>query len=214
MIRVISSLLVLAYLLVVVASAQAADPINWPLSQTVIANDEARLKAILVTHPSQDELDFALIAGTGKGRLEPVRLLLVAGANPNRHIGFAGHSSIIVAVRENQPETLDILLQHHGDPNATDRIGCPPLHHTVGPQYEHPETIRVLVKHGAAVNARDGLQRTVLHRAAGFGHAEAVRALLALGADPALRDKDGFTALARAERGGHRTIAALLQKAR
>lgn len=204
----------LTSLLLITTPTQSADPINWPLSQAVITNDEARLKAILETRPSQDELDFALIAGTARGRSQAVLPLLVAGANPNRQVVFVGHSSVVVAVRENQPETLNVLLEHGGDPNATDKIGWPPLHHAVGPKYEHPETIRILVKHGAIVDAMDGLHRTVLHRAAGFGHLESVRLLLALGADPALRDKDGLTAASRAERAGHVAIVVLLQRAR
>lgn len=214
MIRAINGLLMLTSLLLITTPTQSADPVTWPLSQAVITNDEARLKAILATHPSQDELDFALIAGAAKGRSQSVLLLLIAGANSNRQVGFGDHSSVVVAVRENQPESLNVLLQYGGDPNATDKIGWPPLHHTVGPQYEHPETIRILVKHGAIVDARDGLHRTVLHRAAGFGHLESVRLLLALGADPALRDKDGLTAASRAARAGHGAIVVLLRRAR
>ncbi len=195
----------------VAASAQEGDPVTWPLNQAVIANDLARMKTLLSVGRLQDELDFALIAAAGRGWPEAARLLLASGANPNRQVAPAGHSSVIVAVRENQLEMLNVLLAHSGDPNTTDQVGWRPLHHTVGADYEYPETIRALVQHGAAVDGRDELQRTALHRAAGFGHTESVRLLLALGADPSLREKYGNSAADRAERTGYHSVAQLIQ---
>jgi len=191
--------------------ARADDPVNWPLTQAVITNDSARTKTLLAERHSQDELDFALIAAAGKGAPEPALLLLASGANPNRRVGPNGHWSVIVAIRENQLETLIVLLEHSGDPNGTDQMGWRPLHHTIGPTYERPNAIRALVQYGALVDSRDGLERTALHRAAGFGHAESVRVLLAVGADPSLRDKEGNSAIERALRGGHRDVAQLIQ---
>ena len=121
---------------------------------------------------------------------------------------------MIVAIRENHIETLLILLEHGGDPNETDRMGWRPLHHTIGPHYERPDAIHALVQHGAVVDSRDGLQRTALHRAAGFGHAESVRVLLAVGADPSLHDKHGYSAIQRAIIAGHRDIAQLIHSHR
>ena len=108
MIPAINTFLALASLLLVVTPSQSADPVNWPLSQAVIKNDETRIRTILETGPSQDELDFALLAGTAKGHSKSVSVLLAAGANPNRQVEFVGHSAIVVAVRENQPETLAV----------------------------------------------------------------------------------------------------------
>jgi ankyrin repeat protein len=169
------------------------------------------MKTSLVERHSQDELDFALIAAAGRGRSEAARLLLAAGADPKRRVPPYGFSSVIVAIRENHSETLIVLLEHGGDPNETDRMGWRPLHHTTGPNYERPDAIRALVQHGAVVDSRDGLQRTALHRAAGFGHAESVRVLLAAGADPSLHDKHGYSAIQRAIIAGHREIAELIQ---
>lgn len=206
--------LTLSVLLGSTTSAQGNDPVNWPLNQAVVTNDLARMKKLLAERPSQDELDFSLIAAAGKGRVDAALLLLASGANPKRQILTTGHSSVIVAIRENQLETLKILLEHGGDPNGTDQIGWRPLHHTVGPSYERPDAIRTLVQCGAMVDGQDGLQRTALHRAAGFGHVESVRVLLALGADPSLREKFGNSAAERAENAGHRNVAQLIQSLR
>jgi hypothetical protein len=206
--------LILLAVLGLTPSARAGDPITWPLSKVVIENDLALMKTFLAERPSQDELDFALIAAASKGRLEAALLLIASGANPKRRVAPYGFSSVIVAIRENHIETLSILLEHDGDPNETDRMGWRPLHHTIGPDYERPDAIRALVQHGAVVDSRDGLQRTALHRAAGFGHAESVRVLLAAGADPSLRDTHGYSAIQRAIVAGHRDVAELIHSHR
>jgi ankyrin repeat protein len=191
-------------------SAWADDPATWPLSKIAIENDLALMKTSLAERHSQDELDFALIAAAGRGRAEVARLLLAAGADPKRRVAPYEFSSVVVAIRENQIETLLLLLQHGGDPNEADRMGWRPLHHTIGPNYERPDAIRALIDHGAVVASRDGLQRTALHRAAGFGHEESMRVLLGAGADPSLRDKHGYSAIQRAIIAGHHDIAELI----
>jgi len=207
----VGAALVLLALLGVSASAQEGNSVNWPLSQAVIANDLARMKTLLTARPSQDELDFALIAAAGNGRPEAALLLLTSGASPKREASHIGHTSVMVAIQHNQLETLMVLLEHGGDPNGADQLGWRPLHHTLKQDYERPGAIRVLVQHGAVVDGRDGLQRTALHRAAGFGHAESVRVLLELGADPSLREKYGQSAAERAEHAGHLSVVHLIQ---
>ena len=195
-----------------ITATSQVDPAHWPLSRAVVSNDLNSTKKLLAVGRSQDEIDYALIAAAGKGRSEAALLLLAVGASPNRQVGPTGISSVIVAVRENQPDTLIVLLEHGGDPNAKDRLGWRPLHHTVVLEYERPNAIRALIQYGAVVDGRDELQRTVLHRAAGFGHAESVKLLLALGADSFLRDKYGNTAAERAQNAGHGSVAALIQR--
>lgn len=206
--------LMLLTLLGVPALAQEDGRGNSPLNQAAIQNDLARVKTLLAERHSQDELDFSLFAAASKGRSEAALLLIAAGASPKRQVSPTGHSSVIVAIRENQLETLIVLLEHGGDPNEMDQVGWRPLHHTTGPDYERPDAIRALVQHGGVVDGRDGLQRTALHRAAGFGHAESVRVLLAVGADPSLREKYGHSASERAEQAGHHSVAQLIQSFR
>jgi ankyrin repeat protein len=191
--------------------AHADDPFQRPLSRLVLEDGTALRQALQAQRYLQEDLDAALMAAAGQGRTEAARLLLAAGANPRRQVPPNWFSPVIVAVRENQPEMLLLLLQNGGDPNETDRMGWCPLHHAFGPSYERPDAIRALVQHGAVVDSRDGLQRTALHRAAGFGHAESVQVLLDAGADPSLRDRHGYSAIQRAILTGHREIAELIQ---
>ncbi|MGQ0696295.1 MAG: ankyrin repeat domain-containing protein [Nitrospiraceae bacterium] len=206
--------LILLAVLGLTPSVRAGDPINWPLSKIAMEDASALRKTLLAQRYSQDELDFALMAAASKGRSEAALLLLTSGANPRRQVPPNGFSPVVVSIRENHVETLIVLLEHGGDPNETDRMGWRPLHHTIGPHYERPDAIRALLEHSAVVDTRDGLQRTALHRAAGFGHAESVCVLLEAGADPSLRERNGYSAIQRAILAGHRDIAELIHSYR
>ena len=61
----------------------------------------------------------------------------------------------------------------------------------------------------ALVNLAAGKGNTALHHAAGWGRLENMRQLLGQGADPALRNRDGKTALDLAEEAGRRRAADL-----
>lgn len=212
--HLLSIALLLVAALGLTCAAHADDPFQRPLSKIAVENDSMLRQALRGQRYSQDDLDLALLAAASKGRPEAARLLLAAGANPKRQVPPNGFSPVVVAIRENRLEALIVLLEHGGDPNETDRLGWRPLHHTIGPGYERPEAIRALVRHGAVVDSRDRLQRTALHRAAGYGHAESVQVLLDAGADPSLHDRQGYSAIQRAILTGHREVAELIHSHR
>ena len=70
---------------------------------------------------------------------------------------------------------------------------------------------RALLDAGVEVNTRNFNGDTPLLLAAGRGRVEAARLLLARGADPALAERDGWTALALAELKGHEELVELLK---
>ena len=71
----------------------------------------------------------------------------------------------------------------------------------------------LLAEDPALVSARDYLyRRTPLHFAANNGHRQAAELLLAKGADVETRDKNGDTALDRAEAMGHPELSTLLRQ--
>lgn len=182
-----------------------------PLRQAVVDGDLERLNALLAAgNQPLEELHHSLMAAAGVGRRQAADILIAAGADPTVRVPFNGWTAVTIAVREDNPDVLDVLLRNGGDPNHPDDIGWRPLHHAVLADKQHVEVIRVLIRHGAHVDGLDGLQRTVLHRAAGFGHLEAVQSLLDNGADPHLREKYGLTARQRALRGGYAKVAELL----
>lgn len=121
-------------------------------------------------------------------RVEIVRLLLGAGADPNA----SGN------MRRSSP------LHYAAD-------GC-----ITGPAWDQRrqvETIQCLLNHGANLHLRDLNGATPLHRAVRTRCAAAVRCLLEAGADPRARNKPGSTpfhlAVQNTGRGGSGTAAAI-----
>ena len=74
------------------------------------------------------------------------------------------------------------------------------------------ELLAGFLAHGADVNGRyTGWSSTLLHAAAGMGHAEAVRFLIACGADRTLRNVWGATPAGTARHFGHDAVARLIE---
>ena len=132
--------------------------------------------------------DTALHLAAAGCRVEIVRLLLAAGANPN---AATNH-------RRSSP------LHYAAD-------GC-----VGGPAWNSDrqvETIRCLLDKGADLQAQDKNGATALHRAVRTRCAAAVRFLLQAGGDPTMRNRPGSTpfhlAVQNTGRGGSGTTAAV-----
>ena len=132
--------------------------------------------------------DTAVHLAAAGYRVEIVRLLLDAGADPN---AAANH-------RRSGP-------LHYAADGYID-----------GPAWEpkrQVQTMRCLLDAGAEINAQDKNGATPLHRAVRTRCAAAVRCLLSAGADPALKNKPGSTpfhlAVQNTGRGGSGAAAAV-----
>lgn len=144
----------------------------------------------------------ALMLAAGGGYPEAVRLLLVAGADPNA-VGFYVHygnfTPLMFAIRsksENRLKVIDALLAGGAELNSKRAIRTPLM---VAIENNDPDIIEALVKRGADVNGRGGSDITPLMFAAIGGTPRVVQALLDAGADVSLRDNEGKTALTFAE---------------
>jgi ankyrin repeat protein len=71
------------------------------------------------------------------------------------------------------------------------------------------EVMRILLAAGAAPDTAEGAPSPLME-AAGAGQEAAVSLLLERGADPALRDRDGLSAVEYAQRNGHAGLASRL----
>jgi len=129
--------------------------------------DDARLYQSKIVHWIYAG-DTALHLAAAGHRVELVRLLLAAGADPN---SAANH-------RQSSP------LHYAAD-------GCPTgLNWNAS---EQVKTIQCLLAAGAVINARDKNGATALHRAVRGRCADAVKCLLANGGDATLKNKPGST---------------------
>jgi len=77
----------------------------------------------------------------------------------------------------------------------------------------HVDIIAFLLQRGANINEQLGESKhSALMNAAESGHVEAVRILLIHGANPSLKNSHGETALALANKYGHKAVVAILSK--
>ena len=121
-------------------------------------------------------------------RLEALRLLLGARADPNTDVLAGQMSDVRDAIGKKRAEALALLLAAGADPNAADEEGSRPLHVAAGIRNDEGVMSKALLNAGADPHARDGEGRTALHRARSEG---TVAALLEAGADPDARAHDG-----------------------
>src|SRR5438552_1884064 len=109
--------------------------------------------------------------------LECVRLLLTAGANPDRGRGASGETPLHHALAADEPDRgplVKLLLEHGADPDAKTKPGVTSFNFW-----------------------RDARTRgeTPLHRAAAYAPMETIEILLAAGADRTIRDVNGDSPL-------------------
>lgn len=134
----------------------------------------------------------ALSLAVGNGLLTTVRSLLAAGAHPDAEA--PGGASVGFFAWDAWLRTPPAL----GDARRASRALAAAL-------------MGALLAAGADANHADGCGRTLLHRAAGYGHDEAALQLLRAGADPARADARGLSPVDAAVAGGHAGVARLLR---
>jgi ankyrin repeat protein len=97
--------------------------------------------------------------------------LLKAGADPNA-LGPEGETPLMLAARTGNLDAMRVLLDHHADVNAKDKLRSTTALMWATEQ-SHPEAVKLLIEHGAAVgaqtdidtrNARNNLANTVKQR--------------------------------------------------
>ena len=151
----------------------------------------------------------ALHDAVWSGRVEIVRLLLQAGADPNITHLEAGSTPLDYAAVKNEPEIAQLLLDRGANVRAVNRSGSTALHLAAARGYT--AVARLLLDHGASIQALDGSGSTPLEEAAWKGFAEMCALLLDRGAlVNALNPETGKSPLNEAASNGHLAAARLL----
>ena len=126
------------------------------------------------------ETPLCLLLARG-GNLEAVQLLLEQGADLSVRSGV-GRDSLYMALRNGQPEHVQLLLKHGANPNFRDvgDQGETSLH--VASRIGEPEVAQGLLELDVDVNARDIIGRTPLRVALDCGKEQVAQLLLQHGA--------------------------------
>jgi hypothetical protein len=182
-------------------AAGCADAPDSPLAAAAAADDVAEVRRLLGAGQAVDDVGpgglTPLIAAARAGAVNALRVLLAAGADPNRADNrSSGWVPITHAIRTQQIGSLRALLAAGADPNGRGRGGDIPL--VMAAAEADPGFVALLLAHGADPRA-DGKQGAqVLSKAVSGGalddidrpllggcHPQTLRALLEH--DPTLR---------------------------
>jgi len=127
------------------------------------------------------------------GDLKRMEELVNRGENINIQNMPYQQRPLHIAVYNEHPEIVALLLKHGADVNARMNNGQTPLF--IAAYFGDIESLKMLLDHGAQVNISDHLGNTPLHKAAEGDSAEAVKILLEKGAHIHAVDKEGNTPL-------------------
>ncbi|WP_427135723.1 ankyrin repeat domain-containing protein [Pseudarthrobacter sp. S9] len=162
---------------------------------------------------AQAELDQRLVKAAKANDVPLVTELIRAGGNVNAKDDIQD-SAFLYAGAEGFNEILQLTLASGADVESTNRYGGTAL--IPASEHGHVDTVRILLAAGVPVNHVNNLgwtamQEAILLNNGGPKQQDVVRRLLEAGADPDIRDPQGRTALANAERLGFAGIAALIR---
>ncbi|WP_431895515.1 ankyrin repeat domain-containing protein [Nonomuraea sp. bgisy101] len=163
---------------------------------TFEGDDEVRRVLDGGASPDQpdDEGATALYRAAVRGEAGIVRMLLAAGADPDRESGAESEGlPLCAAACWGHLDAVVALLDGGADPDRLedrDRHGMAALHWASAK--DHLAVVSVLLDRGADPDIRDGAGGTPLVHAARYGAAAVVRTLLDHGADPTIADGQGL----------------------
>ncbi len=171
------------------------------------ANDGSSATVKLLLDRGAKPEDQALVMAAAAGDFASIRLLVEKGVNVNA-ADPAGRTPLMFAAGNGNLRAVEYLLTHGADVNAvsaekseTVKNGPIALGNLtalmMAAPAAGPDVLKALLDAGAKVNALDVRKMNALMLAIASDHADArsVRLLLDRGADPALKDRDGQSAL-------------------
>jgi ankyrin repeat protein len=123
-------------------------------------------------------------------RLEAIRLILKAGANPNERDRSNGTTVLMVAIAHGNEELVELLLQRGANPKVISAYGETALHYAAW--RGNTAVVQQLLAQKVGVNPAHYLGRTPLIFAVRQGSLPIVKLLLAQGANVNAASREGF----------------------
>lgn len=117
----------------------------------------------------------ALLYASRRGHTDAVRATLKAEPTTVNLCDESGTSPVAVAAANNHIGTLELLLEHGGDPSLADEMGSTPLHLAV--IQGNAAAVTVLLRAGASPTAADDDERTPVSEANDIGDPAILAAL-------------------------------------
>lgn len=129
------------------------------------------------------DLEEIILSAVESRQKDPLQYLLKRGYRVRNC-----YESLFIAIKEDDPSTLQLLLELGCDPNSTNDLGMTPLHQTF--IYDRLNLAEMLLENGANPNIKDVFMKTPLHQATFHGKIDFIKLLLKYGADPNLKDNN------------------------
>jgi hypothetical protein len=184
-----------------------------PLVKAALDEDVDAIAELLRSGADTDVVDknydaTALGVAVGRGNHQIVRMLLKAGADPNK-VNSKGQTALMNLGVGSTASIVKDLLASRANIDALDEDGESAL--MVAARINHVDVLRLLLSQGARVNERNEAGQTALMLAAKEGYIENVKALIEGLADVNMMDDDDWTALRYARDNEHEDIVELLK---
>src|ERR1043166_3052057 len=195
--------------------AQGADvdfspPAGTPLSNAVSKGKiEAAAELIKAGADINQHCLFGTLLEEAVIKKQPkmVAFLLESGANPGAN--GSDCTPLLRATTANDLEMATLLLEHGANINETGSVVCGEFGE---PQITEEGSGTMVMRTTHVPNPPSANGATPLIVATRRGYEKMTKFLLEKSADPAIKDEEGFTALAWAKKLGHQAITQLLQK--
>lgn len=162
-----------------------------------------------ITIPNQIADGPIIHLPTANGSEEVLRLLLIAGANPNDR-DATGMTPLMLSAFQGHVRIAALLLDSEAELEAKDSMGYTPLIFAANAGQQ--KMVEFLLSKGANPNAKDNQNSTPVMFAAQHGFDVIVRRLLTSGADVLARGTHGLTAVDLAVQNKHHETLQILQR--
>jgi len=150
--------------------------------------------------PSKNARMSSLMIAVATDDLEKAKILLKGIQDPNSEENGTSNTPLFLAIQNNSPQMVQLLLDHNADVDQVNEKGLMPIHIAAGgsrygkdPKFRANEIINSILEHGGDINRRNAMGQTPLMLACRAGRQETVLFLLQKKASTSIKDMNGNT---------------------